>query len=111
MFFKPGVNAEGVQKETWYALGVFDALYYERGCTLIVTSLTDGVHPDLKNIHGRGYAADLRISNVSAMVLRTILDAAKEMLYTRGYDIVLESDHVHVEYDPKPGRDKWVIEA
>lgn len=109
MLLKIGVNTSGVQAPTWYAVGVFDGLYVGHGCELVVTSLTDGIHPDLKNIHGRGFAADLRIASIPPSVIESIVARAKEMLFPKGFDVVLETDHIHVEYDPKPTRDNWLI--
>ncbi len=109
MLLKVGVISEGVQPPTWYALGVFEALYYTRGYEMTVTSLVDGVHPDAKNIHGRGFAADLRINGVPDGFVVDIVNAATKLLFPLGFDTVLETDHIHVEYDPKPGRDEWLI--
>jgi hypothetical protein len=109
MLLKVGVITEGVQPPTWYALGIFEALYYKYGYELTVTSLVDGVHPDAKNIHGRGFAADLRTNGVPAGVLLQIVGDARTLLYKLGFDIVVETDHTHVEYDPKPGRDEWLL--
>lgn len=109
MLLKVGVISEGVQPPTWYALGIFEGLYFIHGYELTVTSLVDGVHPDLKNVHGRGYAADLRIDGVPAGIIALIEDAAKTLLYKLGYDIVHEVDHIHVEWDPKPGRADWLL--
>lgn len=109
MLLKAGVNVAGVQPPTWYAVGVFEGLYAAHGCDLVVTSLTDGVHPDVKNIHGRGFAADLRIAGIPPSVLGSIIEQAKAILFPLGFDVVLESDHVHCEYDPKPTRDNWQL--
>lgn len=112
MKFKAGVNANGVQPPIWYALGVTDMTYAKFGGELVVTSLTDSVHPDLKNIHGRGYAADLRTSNLpNGNTINNIVLDMRNRLYLLGYDIVLEKDHIHLEWDPKPGRDKWQLEV
>jgi hypothetical protein len=112
MRFKSGVIAEGVQPPIWWALGIAEMTYAKFGCELVVTSLTDGVHPDLKNIHGRGLAADLRTSSVPK--LDTVQDIMLDLnyrLYALGYDIVQEKDHIHIEFDPKPTRDKWQLEV
>lgn len=109
MLLKAGVNVNGVQAPTWYAVGVFEGLYHSHGCDLVVTSLTDGAHPDVKNIHGRGFAADLRIASIPPSVIDSIIQQAKEILFPLGFDVVLEADHCHCEYDPKPTRDNWQV--
>lgn len=110
MLFKPGVNLTGVQEPTWYAIGVFEAIYKAHGFQLVVTSLTDGVHPDLKNIHGRGFAADLRTATVPQTTQDIIVSEASAVLFPLGFDVVHEADHIHVEFDPKPSRDSWQME-
>jgi hypothetical protein len=109
MLLKTGVISDGVQPPTWYACGLFEGLYFNHGYDLTVTSLVDGVHPDAKNIHGRGFAADLRIDGVPASLVQAIVQEARLLLYNLGYDVVLEKDHIHVEYDPKPGRSEWLL--
>lgn len=107
MVFKAGVNPVGVQAPTWYAVGVAEVCYRNQGVALRVTSLTDSIHPDLKNIHGNGFAADLGIRGMTSQTVAKIVEEMKYHLYSLGYDVVLETDHIHVEYDPKPGRSNW----
>jgi hypothetical protein len=111
MKLKPGVNAEGVQPPTWYMLGVAEMVYSEFNEEMVVTSLTDGIHPDVKNIHGRGYAADLRIAGLAPDRPKDIRDELQRRLFPLGYDIVLEADHIHAEWDPKPTREQWMIQV
>jgi hypothetical protein len=109
VIFKAGVITEGVRPPTWYAIGVFEGLFYKWGERLVVTSLTDGVHPDLKHIHKNGFAADLRIRGISSDTIAHIVGEAKAILFPLGYDTVLEKDHIHVEWDPAPHRGSWSI--
>lgn len=109
MLIKTDVITDGVQEPIWYALGVADQMYSEFGAQLVVTSLVDGVHPDLKNIHGRGFAADLRISDLEGERPKEIRDELAQRLYSLGYDVVLEKDHIHIEWDPKPMRSEWLL--
>lgn len=106
MLFKPGVNTNGVQSPTWYAIGVAEIVYKNHGMLLVVTSLTDGIHPDKKNIHGLGLAADIRTRAIPTEVLALIFKELVGILDPLGYDIVIEVDHIHVEYDPK-GVESW----
>ena len=68
------------------------------GFEVVITSGTDGQHRRASK-HYSGDALDLRISNLT-------LDQRKALiagLMTRlgdGYDIVLEPDHIQIEYDP-----------
>jgi hypothetical protein len=101
MRYKTGVNLEGVQPCMWYALGTADMVYRAHGQKLVVTSLTDGVHPDLKNIHGNGLAADLRTNGIVEDTVTAVYNHLKLLLDPLGYDVVREGDHIHLEYDPK----------
>ena len=67
--------------------------------TLTVTSLRDGKHMT-HSLHERGYAADLRTFTVDAPQHQALLAAIKGQLGS-SYDVVLEEDHIHVEYDPE----------
>ncbi len=65
-----------------------------------ITSGTDGTHMKGSK-HYEGNALDLRRKNMTPDVLAQYLLVLKERL-GRDYDVVLERDHIHVEYDPKP---------
>lgn len=75
------------------AMRVWDAAGMQ---TLVITSACDGDHmPGSK--HYNGDALDLRS--------RTLTDAfaVRDMLQDElgdDYDVILESDHIHVEWDP-----------
>lgn len=114
MLLKNGVVPIGVQPPIWYALGVFEELYANHGATLIVTSLVEGFHPKvglnvpLSSIHSRGLAADIRLRDLSSTTLQSIVHDATNRLYKLGFDVVIEVDHIHVEWDPKPTRSEWL---
>ena len=91
----------------WYAVGVAEAVYRQHGFGLVVTSLIDGVHPDRRNIHGTGLAADLRTRDIPQSTLAAIVRDIAAILDPQGYDVVVESNHLHVEFDPK-GAEHWI---
>lgn len=107
MQFKDGVIQSGVQPEIWFALGIAALLSdtYRRG-ELVVTSLVDGVHMK-GSLHYQGRAADLRTVGYSDGENTSFYNSMRYYLKPLGYDVVLETSppHVHVEYDPKEGRD------
>lgn len=112
MKYKAGVISEGVQPQLWYALGVADEIYANHSvCELTVTSLRDGVHPkgvaSGKDPHGKGLAADLRTRELAPGEAGEIVLNLNHALYKLGYDIVLEKTHIHLEFDPEPGRSEW----
>ena len=70
----------------------------KEGFTVVITSGTDGSHKK-NSLHYTGDALDLRISNLTTEQRGKLLAG----LLTRlgdNYDVILEPDHIHVEYDP-----------
>mgnify|MGYP001568085421 CR=1 FL=1 len=78
---------------------VLEGQYEKAGYPLVITALTDGKHME-GSLHYKGQAADLRTRDIATPVLNLIVKNAKEAL-GKDYDVVLEGDHVHLEYDPR----------
>lgn len=70
----------------------------EVGRSMVITSLNDGQHMTT-SFHYRGLAADLRIWNLPPIDPKDVRLRIAEIL-GKDYDVVLEKDHIHVEYDP-----------
>lgn len=110
---KPSVNGQGVQGETWYAIGVASEIYQTFNATLVVTSLTDGNHMEGSK-HALGFACDLRTSNLTEGERLQAFNALRGALDRLGFDVVWEGGvgatphttgaHIHIEFDPKPGQ-------
>ncbi len=100
MTLKNGVTRAGVQPQIWYAIGIMDVLYRMMGASNVVTSLTDSHGDKPKSLHNVGLAADLRTSNLSKDRWPELVSRVKQWLEPMGYDVVLESNHLHIEYDP-----------
>ena len=66
---------------------------------IVVTSLLDGVHSK-NSLHYVGNAFDMRIWIYTQKQIAEIDKRLKKEL-GKDYDVVLEKDHFHVEYDPK----------
>lgn len=66
-----------------------------------ITSANDSKHKD-GSLHYKNRAFDIRIFNVIGghPVTRVWCEKARLILGIN-YDIILETDHIHVEYDPK----------
>lgn len=81
--------------------GIVEAtvVYTEMGYPFVITSLGEGTHLP-NSLHYKGAAFDCRSRHVKVAVLPTLLRELKTRLGV-DWDIVLEEDHVHVEYDPK----------
>lgn len=74
-------------------------VYYDLGYTLVITSMYDGAHMP-GSFHYEGLAADLRTSMVPKERLPSLVAALRRKL-PRYWDVVLEKDHIHVEYDTR----------
>ena len=66
---------------------------------VVVTSVVDGVHSQ-GSLHYVGYAADLRIWAIEDNELDEFARGLSEELGVE-FDVVLETDHIHMEFQPK----------
>ena len=65
---------------------------------LVVTSVTDGIH-NPGSLHPKGFAADIRSRDIPADVKDWLLRDCKRELGEQ-FDLVVENDHWHLEFDP-----------
>ena len=100
MRLKTGTTQDGVQPAVWYAIGIAERIYAVEGCQLVITSLTDSKHMK-DSFHYRGLAFDIRTRDLNANKLDIIYRNLLHALGPIGYDVILEKDHIHIEYDPK----------
>lgn len=68
------------------------------GYTLTVTSGTDSTH-SASSLHYSGLAEDYRTRDIPSAQLSSMIALVRAQLGS-SYDVILEVDHVHVEYDP-----------
>lgn len=96
---KPGASVEGLKIEAFIAWVVAGDVYAFHGAECWLTSGVDGVH-GVNSKHGSGYAVDIRISNIpDSVAAAKIRNKIAENLGPE-YDVVLEPDHIHMEFDP-----------
>lgn len=97
MMLKAGVRLLGIRPEMVVAIMVAQEVYRANGADLAVTSVIDGTHSRASK-HYTGCGVDLRTRHLQdpAKVHRELKDALGE-----DFDVILEDDHIHVEYDPK----------
>lgn len=101
MKLKRGVDQSDVKHQIWFAIGFVDAVTQALDLgEAVVTSLRDGTH-SVNSLHYKGLAADFRTRDFTPEAQKALQAAVHEGLNPRGYDVLLESDHLHVEFDPK----------
>ena len=95
----------GVHNDSGTDLHLIDALlnacyhYAKRGYSLTVTALEDGNHMT-GSLHYIGRAADLRTRDMPPDIRKQLVKDITSSL-GRDYDVILEKDHIHLEYQPK----------
>ena len=99
MKLKPGVKIVGINPELIMGLmaaqKVFDAL----GIDMVVTSVMDGKHSST-SLHYAGNAADIRISNIPTKLVTQVSTHIASAL-PNDFDVILETDHIHLEFQPR----------
>jgi hypothetical protein len=96
---KKDVNAKGLQPEILLAILIAEGVYAKYGRELVITSLLDGQHMH-NSLHYKGLAVDLRIHHLDKKEISYIVAYLKTRLGSQ-YDVVLETTHIHIEFDPK----------
>lgn len=94
------VSLEGVSWRMFVAAVVAEAIWKKHGAAeLVITSANDGKHKS-GSLHYQGCALDFRIYNLPKRLWATVTRELQEALGDDLYDVVLEKDHVHCEFDP-----------
>ena len=95
---KLGVDIIGIQPEIVLAIQIAHEVYQCFDANLVISSVADGKHM-VGSLHETGMAVDFRLprSEIDANVVSEALKAA----LGKQFDVVLEGNHIHVEFDPK----------
>ena len=96
---KHDVDAIGLTTGMLLAIIVVEGAYKDAGHVCTITSLSDGKHSPSSR-HYVGCAADFRTMDIPKEKLPPLRETIANRLGPR-YDVVLEPDHLHVEWDPK----------
>ena len=96
---KVGVDACGIKPELVPVLIVANEVYANMGYDFVITSLVDGQHR-AGSLHAFGFAADMRTKHIPIEKQAPIRDEIAIRLGPQ-YDVILEADHIHVEFDPR----------
>jgi len=86
------------EAQVWaFAFPIIREVYHEFGYPVIITS---GLDSHENGLHPEGLALDLRTRHLLSVRPLTVVEKLSERLGSE-FDVILESDHIHVEYDPK----------
>ena len=92
---KAGVRARGISPVMVIPIIIAREIYSDVDSPLVITSITDGQHR-IGSLHYVGDALDLRLPKTDPnRVIARLRDALGG-----DFDVVLETDHIHIEYDP-----------
>lgn len=103
---KPGVqfnnNKAKAEPVVNLIIQVVASVYDKFGYDTIVTSICDGAHSS-NSLHyrdGKGRAVDFRTRHLPDQGTKEAITQAISEALGPEFDVVLESDHIHCEYDP-----------
>ena len=96
---KKGVNPSQIKPEINLAIMVALSIWNRQNePVLTITSIADSKHGPA-SLHYVGYAIDIRIRELHSNP-KELTDVLRDSLVS-DYDVILEGDHIHVEYQPK----------
>ena len=98
MKLKDGVTLAGIDIRMRIALIAAEKIWQKLGQELVVTSARDGEH-SAGSLHYYGLALDFRTRDFTAQSARTAQETLSDALGI-SFDVVMATDHIHVEYDP-----------
>ncbi len=99
MILKKGVKVQGIRPELLIAIMVADGVYTSIGQELVITSLVDGTHSQT-SLHYTGCGVDFRTRYFTKEEAEKARNDIAGRL-TSDYDVILEEDHIHCEYQPR----------
>ena len=95
MLIKEGVDISLLKPEIRKKLNKIQKGLAENGLELIITSTYEGTH-SAGSLHYANWAIDIRVPKIDKHFWR---DRLANVLGDN-FDVVLEADHIHIEYDP-----------
>ncbi len=98
MIIKKGVRVYGLRPEILLAVIAWTEICRVHGVDCVITCVIDGKH-STGSFHYNGLGIDFRTADLHGNLVQAV-DTLKTNLGA-DYDVVLEGDHVHVEFQPK----------
>lgn len=100
MKIKDGVKLDKLTPQLVLAIAIAGQVYLDVvKKEMVITSISDGKHMKGSK-HYIGNGVDTRIRDLTPLEQANVLVGLKTSLGLN-YDVVLEIDHFHIEYDPK----------
>lgn len=102
IMIKPGVDIRQIGTEIIFGVQIIDPIFWNHGANTLITACRDGKHMEGSK-HYIGDAVDIRLASrwvTTDFVDIRVLAEAREALGSQ-FDLVLEKDHFHLEFDPK----------
>jgi hypothetical protein len=97
---KAGVDISALQPQMAIAFFIACAVYASHGYGVTLTSGREGKH-GRGSLHYVGMAIDLRINTLPSMAVKQRVCDDLALALGEQFDVVLESSHIHCEYQPK----------
>ena len=99
-YIKLSVSLLGIKPEMVIGYIVVQSVYAKFGLDCVVTSVTDGQHKVVNSLHYTGNAMDFRTTELSMSYDWDSVRAKVKQCLGKDFDVILEKDHLHVEYQP-----------
>ena len=99
LFLKAGVRITGIRTEILLAAVAAERVYEEAGHDFTITACVDGKHM-AGSLHYAGQAIDVRTRDIALADVQKLLARIK-MCLGDDFDVLLEVDHIHIEFQPK----------
>ena len=81
------------------ALMVLDGVFIKHGIEMVITSVNDANHAPT-SLHYSGHGIDFRSRTVPDKT-QFLIECKIALGHSPDFDLILESDHYHLEYQPK----------
>ena len=96
MLVKLGVDISKLKRPIRRILNRIDIIFNDHGHEAVITSTYEGDHSP-GSLHYDDNAIDFRLPKKKAKIIYGDICKVLDM----NYDVLLEGDHIHIEYDPK----------
>lgn len=99
MLVKASVSLSGLRPEMLIAILVAYDVFTNHNADFVITSVLDGKHKS-GSLHYVGLAVDIRTRDLTR---ETAFQLSKQIAacLTSEFDVILEGDHLHIEFQPK----------